>query len=216
MPDSNEPVIIIGTGVVAQYALDIAIDLGRDIMGFVDDNRKKGEQVQGFPVLGGNELIEDQSIRDQGSFVIASGDTKLRAELYSRLAAIDLLPTSLIHPSCTISSMCEIGPGAIISPFTAVRPDADIGPMLLVEGHSRIGFGNQIGENVVITTGVMLNGNVKIGNGCFIGSGSVFTQGVEVGDRCFVAAGSVVIKNVPTGKFVAGNPGRSIKDSPLI
>jgi carbonic anhydrase/acetyltransferase-like protein (isoleucine patch superfamily) len=70
-----------------------------------------------------------------------------------------------------------------------------------------------IGDKVTIGHSVTLHG-CTLQNLCLIGMGSVVLDGAVIEEKAMVAAGTVITPNfvVPSGKLVAGVPGKIIRN----
>jgi acetyltransferase-like isoleucine patch superfamily enzyme len=53
---------------------------------------------------------------------------------------------------------------------------------------------------------------VVVEHDAVIGGNATILAGVRIGSYALVGAGSVVVRDVPTGKVVAGNPAKILKD----
>ena len=83
----------------------------------------------------------------------------------------------------------------------------------------------RIGDRALIAHGVVIAGDpvavpgqgrsdseVEIGDNVWVGTKSIILGGAVLGDNVVVGAGSVVDFPVPSGRLVAGNPARVVKD----
>ena len=131
---------------------------------------------------------------------------------------------------------CEIGDHTKVGTFVEIQKKSKIGSKCKISSHSFICSGVTIGNGCFVGHGVMFindnyprslneNGNLedekdcsqrfvetKVGNNVSIGSNATILGGITIGDNVLVGAGSVVTKNIPSGKIVAGNPAKIIKE----
>lgn len=125
-----------------------------------------------------------------------------------------------VHPAATLIGDVKIGSGCFIAPGAVLR--ADFGPIIVGDGTSiqdnatlHVNPGERIivGMNCIVGHNAVLH-DVFVDDGCVIGMGAVLMAGVKCERGAFVAAGAVVPQYtvVPSGKLVAGNPARVIKD----
>ena len=123
-------------------------------------------------------------------------------------------PEAVLIGDVVIGKRCFIGPGAVIR--------ADAGPVIIQEDtsiqdnvviHVDVGSEAIVEKGVVVGHGAILH-DVHIGSGCVIGMGAILLQGVVCGEGAFVGAGSLVPgrMHIPSGKLVAGNPAKIIRD----
>jgi len=85
----------------------------------------------------------------------------------------------------------------IINPKARLGEQCTINPMVII-GHKHPGEGApQLGKNV------------------FVGGGAKIIGDIVIGDDVIIAPNAVVVNNIPSGKVVAGIPGRIIKDNTI-
>lgn len=67
-----------------------------------------------------------------------------------------------------------------------------------------------VGEGSIISHGAIVHGS-KIGKNVLVGIGAIVLE-VEIGDNCIVASGSVVKNDIEANSFVAGAPGKVLRE----
>ena len=105
-----------------------------------------------------------------------------------------------------------------------IHPGAKIGRRLVIDHGIGVVIGEtaEIGDDCVLYHGVTLGGvsidNVKrhptLGNRVMIGAGAKVLGPVNIEDDVKIGANSVVLKDIPSGKTVAGIPGKIIEKRP--
>jgi galactoside O-acetyltransferase len=148
-----------------------------------------------------------------------------------------LLKNFLSSNVMSIHKLKHLGENSYVAPSVkfgnpehiSIGDDSDIGSQthIYAGAESRITIGNNtlIGPFVFITSDSFSKSkfemtkshsghqaDVEIGDNVRIGAHSILLPGVHVGDNVAIGAGSVVTKDIPSGKIVAGNPARIIKD----
>lgn len=101
-----------------------------------------------------------------------------------------------------------------------IHPAARIGRELFIDHGSGVVIGEttELGERVTIYQGVTLGGtgtqrgkrHPTVGDDVTIGAGAKLLGPIVVGSGAKVGANTVVIEDVPDGKTVVGNPGRTV------
>ena len=107
-----------------------------------------------------------------------------------------------------------------LSTLIEIHPGAKIGKRFVIDHGSGIVIGEtaEVGDDCVIYHGVTLGGvatkKVKrhptLGNKVMVGAGAKVLGPVVLGDDVKVGANSVVLIDVPSGRVVAGIPGKII------
>ena len=134
----NKKLLIVGAGVYAHVAAEIAADTGIfEKIAFVDDTVKASEN--GIPVVGTtrdiNRLAEEYS-----HIVVAIGNSKVRLSLLDR-----------IRRETTYQLPALISPRAYISPSAKVMNGCIVEPMAVIH------FGCIIEEGCIISAGAVVN-----------------------------------------------------------
>jgi len=157
-------------------------------VGFLDNNPAiHGRRVDGLPVLGGMDRLDDLKARGVRSAVIASATTASAARW----------PTSSIAPASTSStpvhpppSSPPTSPSAKVSsspPVRWLRPLPDR-RLLCSQHRCIIDHESMIGTAAHICPGVRLAGHVTVESGAFIGIGATVIQNIRVGFEAVVGA----------------------------
>src|SRR5690242_20680119 len=134
------PVLGVGAGGHAKVVLDI-LDArgGFRVVGFVDaDAARAGTMFADRPVLGGDELLEQQYHAGVSHAFIGLGgaaDTSPRRRLYEHVRSVGFEIVAAVDPRAVVSPSAELGPGATIVAGAVVGPDV------------------RLGENVIVNTG---------------------------------------------------------------
>ncbi|MBC7081401.1 MAG: gamma carbonic anhydrase family protein [Thermoplasmatales archaeon] len=68
----------------------------------------------------------------------------------------------------------------------------------------------RVGEGSIISHGAIIHGS-KIGKNVLVGIGAIVLE-AEIGDNCIIASGSVVKEDAEKNSFVAGVPGKVIRE----
>ncbi len=208
--------VIIGAGRQGAETLEIARAISREkntinVVGFLDDARKGGT-VDGVPILGGIEQVDELIARyPKLKAIIAVGDTESRKKLAERFGQKGLRFCKLIHPTAVISEHVTIGPGTTIAAGSVFTVNIRIGSHVLINPNSSIAHDAQIDDFVTINALCAISGNNHIEEGVYLGVGSSTIQGVKIGAWSVIGAGATVINNIPKGVVAVGVPAKVIK-----
>ncbi|WP_158285448.1 NeuD/PglB/VioB family sugar acetyltransferase [Azospirillum sp. TSH64] len=209
-----ERVVILGGGAIGTMAADLCTVTGRELVGFLDNNKEPQTHVYGTPILGPFDLVErDAGLRAACHFIVAVSDAGLRREWLGRIAAAGARLITLIHPSVSCSPSACLGEGIMIFPFTTIYPGAQIGEGCLIEGHACVGPEVSVMPVCVIAEGAILGHRTRIGTGSFIGAGAVSRPNITIGEGCLIGANSTVIRDIPSFKVAVGSPARVLRDN---
>lgn len=182
-----------------------------ELLGFLDDAPGlQGQQVQGYPVLGGAEILPrlvEEGVHVFNNVVATPASCQVVA---TRILASGCQVPNLIHPAIDMAYV-EIGRGCLLTEACVVGANARLGNFISVRLHSVLSHDVQVGDFAIIGPGVTVAGKAKLGQGCFIGAGATILPEITVGDYAVVGAGSVVTHEVPPYATVAGVPARPLK-----
>ena len=120
--------------------------------------------------------------------------------------------TNLIAPSAVF------GEGALVVPPAFVGACSRVGRFVIVLAETSIGHDVVLEDFVSVGAHACVSGYVVVSEDSALGDGAVVVNGTKdrplrIGSNALVAAGAVVTKDVPSGAYVAGNPGRRITGS---
>lgn len=208
----NKNIVIIGAGGHAKVIADI-IDKSKDIVvGFLDDNKTKGDIIvkeKQYRVIGRiDECKKIQLENPEMEFVIAIGNNKVRKQIAERYKNLKFY--TAIHPSSQIALDVEIGKDTVIMANTIINTSAKIGKHCIINTGAIIEHDNIIGDYVHISPNATLCGTVEIGGLTHVGAGATVRNNVSICNSCIVGAGSVVVKKISEPSTYIGIPARKM------
>jgi sugar O-acyltransferase (sialic acid O-acetyltransferase NeuD family) len=211
-------IVILGAGGHGRVVLDIIHQAGmlRPI-GFLDNNPSlKGRRIDGLPVLGSIDALDDLKSRGLRAAVIAIGDNGVRRALGDLLEARGFECLSVIHPSVQLARNASIGKGVVIAAGALVCAHCQVGDYVILNTGCIVDHESMIGTAVHICPGVRLAGHVTVESGAHVGIGATVIQNVRIGFESVVGAGAVVTHDVAPMTTVVGVPAREIKSAPSV
>ncbi len=200
-------VIIIGAGGHAKVIADIILCSGDNLIGFLDDDKKKQDKTiyKGHKVIG---RIADFRKYEDGYFIIAIGDNNVRAKIADWL---DAKIYTAIHPKATIADTVEIGEGTAVMAGAVINADTKIGRHCIINTSCSIDHDNMIDDFVHISPGAHLAGKVYIGNYSWICAGATIINNINIRNDVIIGAGATVIENINHPGTYIGTPARRTK-----
>jgi len=203
-------IVIVGAGGFGAEVLSIINDIGiYDVVGFLDANPEKaGVKIQGIPVLGGDNILEDLISKGTVTIAMAIGERDLRQQLSQKALKFGCDLPVLVHPEAYVARDVIPGSGTIIYPGAVIMPGCELSMGVLINSGVTLGHDVKIGKYSNINPGANIAGHVSIGERVLVGIGSTVLENCLIGDDAKVGAGAVVIKNVPEKITVVGVPAR--------
>ena len=202
-----QKVVIIGASGHGKVIADIILQSGDEVLGFLDDGKRPGDSVLGFPVLG---AVSDYADYPEAAFVIAIGNAQVRERIAEKMGAVRWY--TAIHPRACISDLSvTIGEGTVIMANAVVNPAVKIGKHCILNTASVVEHDNRLGDYVHVSVGAKLAGTVSIGSKSWIGIGAVVSNNLTVCEDCMIGAGAVVVQNIEEAGTYVGIPARRIK-----
>ncbi|HLC98025.1 MAG TPA: biotin/lipoyl-containing protein [Candidatus Nanoarchaeia archaeon] len=193
-------VLIIGAGRGGEVVVDILLQNGLVVVGFLDDNETLwGKELLGKKIYGGLGLV-DQLLSEKmfdSTIISITSNMKLRKKIYERMALKSIPFVNAIHPKADVNSSVELGKGNIIGAFAYIGYGTKVGNNNLITAHCNIEHHNTLGSHILFGPGVMTSGNVTIHDECSLGAGVNIEPHVTIGNNVAVASGSTVIYDLP-------------------
>jgi sugar O-acyltransferase (sialic acid O-acetyltransferase NeuD family) len=190
----EKEIVLVGGGGHCSSVIDVIEEQGAyKIAGIIDKDRKIGEKVLGYDVIGDDQLISKLTKKYQ-YFHVSLGFIRIsarRSELFQELLQLGACMPSIVSPLAFISRHATIGIGSIIMHHAQVNASAFVGDNCIINSKALLEHDCVLGANCHVSTGAIINGNVKIGDSCFIGSGAVIVQGVTIAPGSFIRANSL-------------------------
>jgi sugar O-acyltransferase (sialic acid O-acetyltransferase NeuD family) len=166
---------------------------------------------KGVPIIHDeDELFRwvDGRRRDAIGFVVAIGGDRGRdrLDIADRLAALGLVPLTLVHDSAFVARSATLGEGCQVLAMAAISEDAQLGRQVIVNTNATIDHECRIYDGVHVMPGAVLAGCVEVGARAMIGSNATILPRVRIGAGARVGAGAVVTRDVPSNTTVVGSP----------
>ncbi|HPH11715.1 MAG TPA: acetyltransferase [Thermotogota bacterium] len=180
------------------------------IEGFIDDGIETGKIVEGFPVLGGLDILKQKNTPIAVVMGIAEPKTKRRLmETLSENRMISF--PAILHPTAFVAKSAKIGEGVVLAPFTLVSLSTVVGRGVFVNVGTQLGHDVVVHDYCSLMPSVNLSGGVVLEEECYVGVGAKILQNITIGAAAVVGANSLVLRNVPPGFTAFGNPAISRK-----
>jgi len=177
-----------------------------NVKGFCDDGKKAGETVDDLCVLGGWNYL--QTVKGC-SVVLAIADPHVRQQVYNRIAGLDLVFPSLIHPDVFLDGQFNrIGKGVIITAGCYFTTGITIEDFVIINLASTIGHDVKLGRFSSVMPGTNISGNVAIGECCLLGTGAKILQNLSLGANARLGAGAVMTRSFGDNCLLVGIPAR--------
>lgn len=181
-----------------------------NFLGYYDDGIEKGEILNGFPVLGGLEELNEY--KEKLSLVVSIGDPRIKLMIINKIKNVKINYPNIIDPDSSISNDdVQIGKGCIICGGTIITCNIDIGNFVILNLMCTVGHDTVIEGYCSFMPSVNISGEVKIQAGVYVGTGAKIINLLEIGENSIVGAGAVVSKSLPANCTAVGIPAKPIK-----
>jgi len=212
--------LLIGAGGFAREAAEAvralnAVEPSWDLLGFLDDDpAKRGRMIGPTPVLDTTEAIDRYPDASVLLCPVRPDNYLSRRFLAERLQLDDERYATLVHPSATVGSTCEIGSGSVLLAHVDLTADVVIGRHVVVMPQVVVAHDSRVDDCATLASGVRLGGSCRVERGAYLGAGSCIREGVAIGEGAMVGMGSVVTRDVPAGRLWFGVPARDRAPAP--
>jgi sugar O-acyltransferase (sialic acid O-acetyltransferase NeuD family) len=187
-----------------------------NLLGFLDDDpAKHGRLIGGVPVLDGVDAVHAHT---DAQVLLCTGrpdNYVTRRLLAERLGIDDERYATIVHPTASVGSTCEIGAGSILLAHVDLTADVVLGRHVAVMPQVVLTHDVRVDDWATIASGVRLGGGCHVAQGAYLGSASCIREGITVGAWALVGMGSVVTQDVPAQRLWFGAPARDVSRAPL-
>lgn len=215
-PDELKKIIIVGAGGMGgdtQWLIERINQVSKtyQLLGYIDDGIEEGTMINGFPVLGGMQVLK--TVSEPTSVAFAIGNPGVRKKLREMAAENPYLNyPNLIDPSVIMSDRVQLGEGNIICASVILTMNPVIGDFNLICNRSIVGHDDRIASYNTLYPGVLLSGNVTLEEEIELGTGSQVIQGLQIGKNVVIGAGGTVIRDIREAGTYVGTPVRKVND----
>lgn len=206
-------IAIFGVGGFGREVLTLIQDINRvskeyNILGFFDDGHDRGEMVNGYPVLGKMDELNQWS--GELCLAVSIGNPKVKKSVIDRIVNSHVSYPTLIHPSVLIGDkkFVEIGQGCIICAGNILTTNIRVGNYVIMNLSCTTGHDSIIGDYSAFMPSVNISGEVTVGDGVYVGTGVKIINQVVIGEYATIGAGAVVVRNVPGYCTAVGVPAK--------
>ncbi len=181
------------------------------IIGYIDDNKKVGDMVNGIPVLGGKDYLN--SVSEPICITIAIGSPDIKKSIVKYISNKYISFPTLIHPTCIIGdeSITKIGEGCIICAGNIITTNIIIGDFVILNLMCTVGHDTAIRNYCSFMPSVNISGEVEIGEQVYVGTGAKIINQLKIEKNVIIGAGAVVTASLPANCTAVGVPARVIK-----
>jgi sugar O-acyltransferase (sialic acid O-acetyltransferase NeuD family) len=202
-PVSDKPYLLIyGAGGHAKSIMEIVLqNHNYKLVGIVDDDNKlKGKQVLGIPVLGTRALLP--TIEKRGVLLAANGvggiiDIAIRVGVFKLLESFGYSFPTLVHPRATLETSAKVEEGVQVFANAYIGAEAVLHSRCMVNTNAVVSHDCEIGSYTHIAPGALLAGHVRVGERTLIGMGVTTTIGIKIGSGVRIGNGAIVLADVP-------------------
>jgi sugar O-acyltransferase (sialic acid O-acetyltransferase NeuD family) len=217
--DRDRDLLLYGSGGFGRETAQLVNDLNSvgarwRLQGFIDDNpARHGKVIEGTPVIGGREQIEDFP---DALLAVCTGrpdDYLSRMRIVAELGIPARRYATLVHPSAVVSSSSTVGPGTVVLAQVVLTASVRIGSHVAIMPHATLTHDDVVEDFVTIASGVRLGGGVHVHRGAYLGAGALIGENRAIGEYSLVGMGSVLTRDVPAQEVWLGAPARYRRDA---
>lgn len=209
-------IAILGTGGFAREIATLIQDINNtdskyELIGFVDNSIEKGTLINGYPVIGNDEEINQTN--EPIGLVLAFGEPKIKMKVRSKFTNPLVSFPTIIHPSAIVGDrkFVEIGVGCIICASVIITTNIKIKDFVTLNLQCTVGHDTIIDSYSSFMPSCNISGEVHIGEGVYCGTGVKIINQTDIGERSIIGAGAVVAKSIPAYCTAVGVPAKPIK-----
>lgn len=215
------PLLLIGARGLAVEVIECAHQLGREVVGCLDDDPTLAGTTppNGVPVVGTTDAIatiDALSDSEESDIVVCVGHGSVRKRVIERLISLGVAPhrfVSLIHPTAVVPASTVIGAGSILLAGVVITAPIAIGAHVVVMPNVTMTHDDVVDDYVTLASGVSLGGTVRVGAEAYLGMNSAVRENCTVGEQATLGMGSALVRDLPAGQTWAGVPAAPLESS---
>lgn len=162
--------VILGSGGYGNTVLDIAEQLGYEIVAILDD------KYEDHPLSSYREYINDDT-----EFIVALGNNELRLSWCEKIFNDGGKLAILIHPTAYVSPKTTIGMGSVILPNAVINT------------------GTKVGVGCIVNLGAIIDHDCIVENGVHVCVGAIIKANNVIGKCDKIDAGEIVERSTRRG-----------------
>ncbi|MFW5886283.1 MAG: hypothetical protein ACOCUL_00865 [Bacteroidota bacterium] len=198
-------IIIFGGKGNGTVLLNTLIDINKsekkyNIIGFVNNQWKSIQTIEGFPVLGDIEHLDELIQKYNASFIncISSVNTmNIVEELFDdKYTKIQKRLISIIHPTANIGQNVKIGKGCFIGPQTYIGQNSNISDHCFIHAQCYIARDSCLGKYNYLAPKVYIGAEVETQNSVYFGVGSLIKERLKIGKQAIIGMGAIIVNNI--------------------
>jgi acetyltransferase EpsM len=179
------------------------------VLGWLNDYKKTGESINGYPVLGGTS--DAQSFLDCPDVffmwaVHVIGRGPMRERLFDKIAIPKERFATIVHGSAFVAQNAVLEPGSFVMANTYIGPATHIGQCTLIMANCVVGHNDKIGPFNHVSAGAIVSSYITTGKFVDICLGTKVIEKVTLGDYSVAGAGALILKDIPSKEVHVGNP----------
>ena len=208
MSKEKDKVFIFGAGGHGKVILDILLESGIEVTGFLDDDKNKiGQDILGFKVLGNLSYVDKG-----GKIALGIGDNRIRYKIFMEAKKRDIKILSAVHPKAVVSRFAKIGEAAAIMAGAIINPAVVVEDGVVVNTGATVDHDCLLKEFCQIWPGAHLAGAVTVGEFSYVGTGAAVIRNICIGREVIIGAGAAVISDIPDKVKAIGVPAKIVKE----
>ncbi len=209
--------VIFGSGGHAKLVFSEAIKLKKfQLLGFVDDFKKKGELVislnkKNYYNLGSIKQVINKKNKFNG--VIGVGLNFIRKKIVADIKKINknFKFQKIVSKDAIVNSNVSIGEGTLVVSGTIVNIGTQIGKHCILNTSCVIDHDNKFSDFSSAGPRVTTGGNVMVGEQSYLGMGCLIKNQINISQNTIIGFGSLVNKDCKKNSIYWGSPAKKIR-----
>ena len=206
--------VIFGSGDHARIIFSEIIKLKKfELIGFIDDFKKKGELITSFNKkkyynLGTIKQVINK--RNKFTGIVGVNLNFVRKKIVNDIKNInkDFKFQKIISKNAYIGPNVTIGEGTLVVSGSIINIGTKIGKHCILNTSSSIDHDNRFDDFSSTGPGVITGGNVIVGEKSYLGMGCIIKNKINISKDTIIGFGSLVNKNCNQNSVYWGSPAK--------
>ncbi|MBN2682513.1 MAG: hypothetical protein JXR58_08385 [Bacteroidales bacterium] len=172
-----------------------------EVIGFVNNKHKETVSIEGIPVLGDIDIINELVDKHDAYFLNAISSVNTMNIVKNTIDKILINESNrlinIIHPSAIIGNNVKLGNGCFIGHQSYIGQNAIIEDNCFIHAQCYVARDSIIKKHTYLAPKAYVGAEAIIENSVYIGVGALIKERVHINEFSIIGMGSIIVEDIP-------------------